>query len=203
MNPEWLLVLAPVVGLGTFFLALYWPVKEPDGRNGLGVPDLEVRTLGCVPEDSQTDQETEEEQEMSNTNESFARSVALDRALGWAENNNIGADKILEVAEKFRAFLAGESVEELVFKLPRPSDQYLYFQYMDFPILYRANLNYMSDALGGVERISAGHQRDWRPTSERYLNTRQRLLDNPDYRRIAAYDAEQILREHVKGVRFE
>jgi hypothetical protein len=147
---------------------------------------------------------------VNDTSDKFCRSVALEKALAWAEGNNIGAEQVVAVAEKFRAFLAGEGAapepfktkdERPVFRLPRSGDGYVYFRFQDSYILYRSHA--ANGALvESADRISALHDVDWEPATGS-LRTRRGLWDADGYDEISAKAAALIILKYVKGVRFE
>jgi len=137
--------------------------------------------------------------------------VALDKAAGfWGPGAAQNPALVLETAEKFRAFLAGgypkpEPVtvkdERPVFRLPRKGDGYVYFSFQDSYFLYRSHA--ANGALvQSADRMSALHDVDWEAATGS-LRTRRGLRDANGYNEISAERAAHIIREYVKGVRFE
>jgi hypothetical protein len=149
---------------------------------------------------------------VSDTSDKFNRSVALDKALGfWGPGAAQNPALVLETAEKFRAFLAGDDAkpqkytitvdERPAFRLPRSGDGYLYFRFRDSYILYRSHTGNGAFAKS-VDRISAIHEVDWeRATGS--LTTRQGLREADGYEVVNPGEAASIIRKHMKGVRFE
>lgn len=155
---------------------------------------------------------------MSGNTESFTRSLALDRALQWAEKHGtrapgdyVSSDTIVVAAEKFRAFLAGEAKETPtvpdlpVFVLPKIGDHYTYFKALFVPgVLYRSDTRVHS-MVPSAERIRVGLGRDdkWGPALSDRLRTRDQLRNHEEYQEITAPDARRLIKEKLKGVRFE
>jgi hypothetical protein len=157
---------------------------------------------------------------MSDTSDRFTRPVALEKAMDFYKDQRVHRDTLVETAELFRAFLAGETQKppgvyvpvdsRPVFTLPKPGDGYVYFRFeSDDPgwnIYYRALTAYGSDALGGVDRLSQGAGSKWEPTSSRTMpsvNTRRKLMQDDDYHVVGAEEVARNLRQTVTGHRFE
>lgn len=207
IDPAWALVVGPAIGVAGFFVAKHWPVESEDGRNGMGVPDLQVRPLGGLSPNPQTDQETEEEQEMSSTNEAFTRAMALEKAINFV-GREADSDEIIKVAEQFRAFMAGETAAEPkpelpLFVLPKDNDGYVYYEYVGTAgIFYRSSLLYGAEA-GGVDRISTNYpNRNWaRQNDQIGAGTLRKLQKSDDYQLVPPYKVAGILRQYHEGTR--
>jgi hypothetical protein len=142
---------------------------------------------------------------MSSIDDRYIRLQALERAIKWTSKDWAGTpDDLMDLAEKFRVFLAGEKAEEPKvelpkFKLPRIGDGYVYYQFngADY-ILYRSDLSYGALA-PSVERISLRHQREWR-TVNGELSARQGLrAATDDYTCIPASRARELVEKYIKG----
>lgn len=136
----------------------------------------------------------------------YNRSVALDRAMQHWNGQTASTSAVLETAEKFRAFLAGEGLKpELpAFKLPDFSDEFLYFRFGRSGILYRSDLNYGPTARGGVSRINTRAESKWKRLDlGSRLGTRSQLRDSEGYEEISSHVAAQVIQDNVKDVRFE
>ena len=143
---------------------------------------------------------------MSSTSAEFTRSVALEKALKLYENSPtvVSPDQVIQAAEKFRAFLAGEGTKPEPFKaeapkfeLPHVGDGYVYYQFKGAEhILYRSDL--ATKALDpGVERISLRHQREWK-TVHGERSTRQGLWSAiDDYTCIPASRARELVEKYI------
>lgn len=157
---------------------------------------------------------------MTNTgtsNDVFARSLALEKALRLYETRAASPDQVVQAAEKFRVFLAGEDAKPGLpkaaeafmavalpnFELPYLWDDFLYYQFENSTILYRANVHHGAMAPGGVERINAQYETRWAPVTESKVDTREKLRTTYGYSHIPSMEAAEILRRAVKGVRFE
>lgn len=159
--------------------------------------------------------------------DSFNRSEALGRAIEFHKTKSIDSSDtdVIKTAELFRAFLTGESTKAPVpdlfarqdvrplfvrqdvrplFVLPIVGDNFVYFQFADSSILYRANLAYGSQG-GGVQRICSHRENTWRDVDpESTLGTREKLrYATGSYNRISPRTAADILKENLKDVRFE
>jgi hypothetical protein len=149
---------------------------------------------------------------VSDTSDKFNRSVALDKALGfWGPGAAQNPALVLETAEKFRAFLAGDDAkpqkytttvdDRPVFRLPRSGDGYLYFRFKNSYILYRSHVG-NGPLVKSADRLSTLNDVDWeRATGS--LTTRQGLREADGYEVIHPIEAERIIKDHIKGVRFE
>lgn len=141
----------------------------------------------------------------------FARSVALTKALEfWAPDDKGQDSDILKTAELFRLFLIGEGEQPApeetdprpLFRLPvRDGSNYIYFQFHDSHIIYRADVTFGAHA-GGVERLSTVYDTEWRQAGSS-VNTRYKLRNNAEYNPITAAKAEQLIRDNTRAVRFE
>jgi hypothetical protein len=143
--------------------------------------------------------------------EEFQRSEALDKALAfWGPGAAQNPALVLETAEKFRAFLAGDGAkpepskakdERLAFRLPRRGDGYVYFRFGDSHILYRS-LATSGSLVKSVARISTLYDVNWEPATGS-LATRHGLRNADGYDEIGAEAAALVIRKHMTGVRFE
>lgn len=147
------------------------------------------------------------------SSEDFVRSVALDRALQFhkTESANPLDTDVVATAEKFRSFLAGEPPLKVVtvpdsrplFKLPSIYDNYIYFRVDGSNILYRSDVSYGPSAPGGVQRLDCDHEIEWRDLRSTRVDTRQKLHATGNYTCVTFVEAAQVIKDNVKGVRFE
>lgn len=148
------------------------------------------------------------------TNQTFTRSVALEKALKLYEDSPtvVSPDQVVAAAEKFRAFLSGDDAapepfraeDKLpVFRLPRLWDGYVYFRFKDSSILYRSDRSYGFDAPGSVSRISPRYETEWRPARDSNVDTRAKLVGVDGYNEVSGSTAATVVAKNMTGVRFE
>lgn len=150
---------------------------------------------------------------MSNTNDAFTRSVALEKAMVLYKYKDsptvMSPDQIIQAAEKFRAFLSGQDAKpepskakEVTIRTPRENDGYVYFQFMNSTILYRAETSYGSMA-GGVDRINLDSETRWQRLPVTHPSgTRYELWIRKSIRSLTAKEAAKVMKDHLRSVRF-
>jgi hypothetical protein len=147
---------------------------------------------------------------MNNTSDALARSVALEKALQFHGAHSCSDDEVVTTADKFLSFLIGETAKPEPFKLeeklptftlPKLWDGYDYFQFNDSYILYRAAREGSEDRIEGVDRINTRVQAKWYPNNT--VLSRRRLILLGDYHLIGPVTAAKIIKDNVRGVRFE
>lgn len=147
---------------------------------------------------------------MSSIDDRYIRLQALERALKWTSKDWVGTpDDLMDLAENFRAFLAGEGAKPEPFntevwptlKLPVEHDGYLYWRHRDTHILYRSRTD-DGARVQAVERLNAVTGKSWRPATGT-LATRAGMWNADGYHVIGTAKAREIIQEHVKDVRFE
>ena len=142
---------------------------------------------------------------MSDTNDAFDRSVALGKAIEVCQWRRVSdPEEIVKTAEKFRAFLVGETTKEPetelpLFTLPDVYDGYVYFQFETSAILYRSATLFSPGASGSVSRINPQVSSEWEPVRGE-LRSREALRVAEGYRRISALNAAEILKNSLRGV---
>lgn len=146
---------------------------------------------------------------MSETNDAFARSIALEKALAFHsyESTDPSDSEVLATAERFHAFLTGENAPKpeptkTTFKLPRIGDGFLYFRFGASPILYRADTSYGAMA-GGVDRINTTYETAWkRLPVEHSKGTRHAIRMRSSVVEITPATAADVIRSNVEQVEF-
>lgn len=121
---------------------------------------------------------------MSEFSDKYHRSVALEKAHSWAAITypRPSAERVLEVAEKFRAFLAGETAEEPESKASSYRPSWIYFKFRDSDsIYYRADINKGAHDREAVERKGYAGQTWTSNYSSGNPKTRAELREREDY----------------------
>lgn len=143
---------------------------------------------------------------MSGPTDYGMRMAALDKAVNIA--HIVGADAVVETAEKFLAFMNGSEKAEAadrrpLFKLPQRNDGFIYYRFWGLHIIYRADVSF--GALeGGVDRIAIFRGNEWiRKGRNANKGTRHALDEDPDISMISAEEAARLIQKNMKGVRFE
>jgi len=130
------------------------------------------------------------------SNEAYIRSVALEKALEWKGDADLDPLAVLETAEKFRAFLAGEDTK------PEPSkakSEYEYFKY-NAPITkiyYRSRVGTYAFGPGSLERLGyRGGELGWIPsTTAGNPKTYGEIVSRSrEYKKIPAYEVPKEYR---------
>jgi len=133
---------------------------------------------------------------MNQNNDSYARHVALEKAIQWKGDADLGPLAVLETAEKFRAFLAGEDIKPEPFKA-RP--EYEYFEYNSpvTKIYYRSRLGSEAFSPGSLERLGYSSEGlKWGPsTTPGNPKTYGEIVSRSrEYKKIPAYEVPQEYR---------